>query len=244
MGEYSGKRETAIRLFRGLARSYDQTVDCATLYQDRRWKRWVLQGLEAAGGGLVLDVGCGTLLTEERATGLGRRFVGLDLSDEMLRNGQRKNLEVVELLTEGDAEALPFGSETFGAVVSCYVAKYVDLGGFASELARVCKPRGLVLLYDFAKPTGMLAPLLDIYIQGGLRAVGYAANLTRRGSAFTFSNLPKIVDGATWYADVAEVMEENGFRTLGLRRMTGGAVYAYAGVREGTPKSGEEQPSA
>ena len=233
----SGMKSTARRLFRGLAGSYDRTVDLATLFQDRGWKKWVLEMLDGASQEMVLDIGCGTLLMEQRAASMGCKFVGIDLSDQMVRLGQRKNLGNVQLLTEGDAEALPFASESFDAVVSCYVAKYVELGRFAAELARVCKPGGLALVYDFARPVGILAPLLELYIQGGLRAVSFATGLTRRDSAFTFANLPSIVDGAIWYTSFEEVMEDSGFKTLDLRPMTGGVVYAYAGTRNGMPKS-------
>jgi demethylmenaquinone methyltransferase / 2-methoxy-6-polyprenyl-1,4-benzoquinol methylase len=225
----SGMKGTALRLFRGLAHSYDATVDFATLFQDRYWKRWVAERTPAGLGDLVLDVGCGTLLMEERLSGWKCRFVGLDLTDEMLRSGQSKGLPNVALLTRGDAESLPFPDGIFDAVISCYVPKYVSVCRFASELARVTRTGGVVAIYDFARPRGPLGPIIEIYIQGGLRAGGFLLGLARNGVAFTFTNLPKIVDRTVWDKEILRAMEEEGFETTAAERLTGGVVFAFCG---------------
>ena len=220
----------AQRIFAGLAGSYDRTVDYATLLQDRRWKRWVA-GKMGGGGGLTLDIGCGTLLLEERFDFTDRKFIGLDLSKEMIAVGLSKELGNVPLIVNGDAESLPFPSGSFDSVVSCYVAKYVRTSRFAEELARVTRAGAVVAIYDFARPRGPFAPFLELYIQGGLRLAGALLGVARRGSAFTYSNLPRIIDGSTWDNEMAEEMERNGFSTVAAERLTGGAVFAYCGLR-------------
>lgn len=227
-------QRTALRLFGGLAKTYDSVVDLATLYQDRRWKRWVTERLDRAAGE-VLDVGCGTLLLEERFAGSGRVFVGVDLSADMVRAGHAKRLPNVILELNGDAEALPFPDGRFRTVVSCYVPKYVDMGRFTSEIARVSKPQAQVLLYDFARPRGILAPFLEVYIQGCLRIVGFLLGLAGRGPAFAFDRLPGIVEGATWDDAIVGAMEGKGFETVSAERLTGGVVFAYHGRRGGRP---------
>ncbi|MDA4126018.1 MAG: class I SAM-dependent methyltransferase [Thaumarchaeota archaeon] len=225
-------KATALELFRGLAKSYDRTVDFATLFQDRYWKNWVAHWMSAQKGEMVLDLGCGTLLMEERLEERRYSFVGLDLTEKMIRIGHSKNLPGVRLLVNGDAENLPFPDESFNSVISCYVAKYVDLEKFADEIARVTKPRATVVLYDFVRPRGPLAPFLELYIQGGIRAVGTMLSLARRDSAFTFRNLPGIVNNASWDSFIEQVMKARGFRTLALRRLTGGIVCAYCGAKQ------------
>ncbi len=224
-------RGVALKLFGGLAGSYDRAVDYATLFQDRRWKKWVAERTGAEIGDVVLDVGCGTLLLEERLAGSGCDFVGLDLSWQMINTGKEKALANTGLLINGDAESLPFPDESFDAVVSCYVAKYVNIARFADELIRVAKPKATVVLYDFARPRGFLAPVLELYIQGGLRIAGLILKLAGRESAFAFSNLPRIVDGAEWDRTVVKVMEERGLVTLAARTLTRGVVFAYCGSR-------------
>jgi demethylmenaquinone methyltransferase/2-methoxy-6-polyprenyl-1,4-benzoquinol methylase len=222
-------RSTALRLFGGLAQSYDTVLDWATLFQDRYWKRWVVERIPDMEGGLELDVGCGTLVLEERLSGYKCRFVGLDLTKEMLKLGQRKRIPNVALLVRGDAEDLPFSDSSFDSVVSCYVAKYVDVHGFTRELARVAKPGAAVALYDFARPRGLLAPFLELYIQAGLRALGSVLSLLGSTSAFAFGKLPAIVDQTRWDGEMVESMEKSGFETTFAGRLTGGVVFAYSG---------------
>lgn len=240
MGTRAGRdrQETALRIFQGLSGSYDGVADLAMLLQDRRWKRWAEERIPFGRGGMVLDVGCGTLLLEERLPGVGR-VVGVDLTREMLREGAAKRLPNVGLLVNGDAETLPFSGGTFDAVVSCYVAKYVDIGRLSKELARVSKEGATVILYDFAKPRGAFAPLLNMYISGGLRAVGAVLGLAGRREAATFSELPGIVERTRWDTRVVDAMEAESFETVSTARLTGGVVFAYHGRKRGTTYTGE-----
>ena len=229
MPKPDGAGDVAQELFRGLAASYDRTVDYATFYQDRYWKRWVIEKVALSDGSLVLDIGCGTLLFEERLRRSGCRFVGLDVTLEMARMGWTKGLAHVSLVINGNAETLPFPDETFDAAVSCYVPKYVSVPRLAGELARVVRRGARVVLYDFARPGGISAPLLEPYIQVGLRAIGLALRKTRNGAAFAFERLPQIVDGTSWDKQIVGAMEERGFETVATSRLTAGAVFAYCG---------------
>ncbi len=224
-------QETANRMFGGLAPSYDRVVDIFTLYQDRYWKRWMASESGLARGDVVLDVGCGTLLLEQRLLDRGCRVVGIDLAYEMLSAGKAKGVPNTVLMVNGDGESLPFPGGSFDAIVSCYVAKYVDLGRFAEEAVRVLKPGGSLTLYDFIRPTGLPAPFLRLYIEGLLGAVAAVLGLTKAKSALTFVNLPKIIDGATWNRNIIATMEERGLRTTKLRTLTAGVVAAYQGTK-------------
>jgi len=232
-GEPAGMHGRALKLFGGLAGSYERVVDFTTVYQDRYWKRWVEERLPAGRGGLVLDVGSGTLLMEERLAGSRCEFVGVDLSREMVGVGMSKMLPNVRVVVRGDAEKLPFPDGTFDSVFSCYVPKYVKIDRFAGELARVSRPGAQVVMYDFARPTGLLAPFLGAYTQVGLRVAGFLLGLAGRKAAYTFERLPEIIDGTRWDGEIVRAMEEKDFETLEAKRLTGGAVFAYCGRRGG-----------
>ena len=227
-------------IFGGLAPSYERTLDLATLLQDRRWKIWVLDAFKDRGsrGGRCLDVGCGTLLLEQDRRLPATDVVGLDLSREMLMVGKQKSLPRVALI-EGDAEALPYPESVFDMVVSMYVAKYVDAERFVRELARVTKPGGVIALYDFTRPTGLLAPALGVYVYGALRMAGLLMELAGRAEATTFSKLPGIVRTAYWDAGLQALMRANGFSDVKERKFVGGIVHAYSAVRVGDGAVGE-----
>jgi ubiquinone/menaquinone biosynthesis C-methylase UbiE len=232
-GGGEGKQDTALELFHGLAGSYDRTADFATMYQERYWKKWAARWIQNLRGALVLDLGCGTLLLEERLAKSDCRFVGLDLTADMLARGSSKQLPNVKLLVNGDATSLPFKDKSFDSVVSCYVAKYVDVGRFSQELARVSKEGATVVLYDFAKPRGWTAPFLQVYIQGGLSAAGFLMEQAGRGSAFAFTNLPSLVNETSWDSEIVKAMEVGGFETLETRRLSRGVVFGYCGRKKG-----------
>lgn len=220
---------TSIEIFAGLAKSYERTLDIATLYQDRRWKGWVARRLGDGHGKSVLDLGCGTLVLEDRMARTEHRFVGVDLSPEMTKAGAGKRAPNVDLLAIADAEYLPFPDESFDDVVSCYVPKYVDTWKLAGEIARVSKPAANAVLYDFAMPRGIASPFLQMYVRWALRAAGWALAASRRGEASTFMNLPWIIEETRWDEELPLAMERNGFETIQTARLTAGVSFAYWG---------------
>jgi demethylmenaquinone methyltransferase / 2-methoxy-6-polyprenyl-1,4-benzoquinol methylase len=228
-----GKKEAALELFGGLAPEYEKALDLATVLQDRYWKKWVAEKAELRGSDRVLDVGCGTLVLEERLLPAGCGVVGLDLTDRMLRVGQRKRLANVMALVNGDAESLPFADETFDAVVSCYVAKYVALGRLVAELARVVRPGGRVVLYDFVSPRGAFRLPLALYVRAVIGTAGSVLRAIESEASTTFLRLPGIVEGATWDRRLLSLTRAHGMETLAFARLTGGAVCAYAGAKPG-----------
>ncbi len=226
-----GLKGTALELFGGLAASYERALNLTTLLQDRYWKKWVAEETGAGRSDLVLDVGCGTLLLEERLASRHCTVVGLDLTERMLRIGKTKRLPNVPLLVHGDAEDLPFPDGSFDVVASCYVAKYVNLEKFAAEVSRVAKPGARIVLYDFVRPGGPFLPFLALYLDGAIRITGWFLGLIKSDVAFTFKNLPRIVEGATWDGRLVMIFEKKGVRSRVLKRLSGGVVAAYSGVK-------------
>ncbi len=232
-------KDTALQLFDSLADSYERIVELATLLQDRYWKKWLLETVKLGPRDLVLDIGCGTCLLEERMGGSGASVVGMDLTMPMIRLGQAKALPIVKFLAVGDADRLPFQDSTFDAVVSCYVPKYARPELFSSEVARVLKPGGRVVMYDFAKPKGFFSPFIIMYVQGVLGGAGYLLGLARRDSAFTFRVLPGIVQRTVWDDVILSWFGSAGISDGRLRRLTAGTVAGFAGVK--TPRRSEHE---
>jgi SAM-dependent methyltransferase len=105
----------------------------------------------------VLDVATGTGNTAIAfvAAGAGQ-VIGLDLTPEMLAEARRQAEEQGfgnTSFVEGDAEGLPFGSDSF-EIITCRVAAhhFPDIPAFCREAARVLKPGGLLLVADNVAP--------------------------------------------------------------------------------------------
>ena len=220
---------TALRVFRSLAGDYDAVVDLATMFQDRKWKMWLSEAAMLEQGGLVLDIGCGTLLLEEEE-GTGATFIGLDLTAQMLREGKKKRLENVALLINADAEFLPFRDSSFDKVVSCYVPKYADPEAFGGEAPRVLKPDGKLVVYDFVRPRGGLSLVIRLYLVG-LSTLGRGLWLARSGAAVTLREISGIVERANWPPPLVSSLSRHGLGRLTSRSFSG-VVFGVAGVKE------------
>jgi SAM-dependent methyltransferase len=96
------------------------------------------------GGGLCLDLGCGTGLYFDVVRATGRSVVGLDRSADQLRIAKGRT----GTLVQADAAALPFADGVFPTAVAMWVSTDVDdIVAVLKEATRVLKPGGLLVFY-------------------------------------------------------------------------------------------------
>lgn len=106
---------------------------------------------------IVLDVACGAGHASEVAAPHVRQVVGLDLTPALLAIGAERldGLGIRNvLLQEGHASALPFLDDSFD-LVFCRTAlhHFPDPARAVAEMARVCRPRGRVVVSDMIAPS-------------------------------------------------------------------------------------------
>ncbi len=112
----------------------------------------------------VLDVATGSGNVALRAAAAGARVVGLDLTPELFEAARRREADygVSVDWVEGDAEDLPFGDESFDAVLSVFGVQFAPRHEqTAAELARVTRPGGRIGLVNWT-PTGLIGELFKI----------------------------------------------------------------------------------
>lgn len=99
-----------------------------------------------------LDCGCGPGILLDVLARHAINYCGLDLSEEMLKLARRQPAEGPSALRQkhlirGDVESLPFPSGRFDAAASLGVIEYLEQDGdLLSEMARVVKPEGYLLI--------------------------------------------------------------------------------------------------
>ena len=154
------KNAHAQGLFDGIAGSYEWPAEVFSLFQYGRWRRFLVSQLNVSRKASVLDVCTGTgLVASDIVDRFGCRVVGIDLSDGMIEQAQRKlksarNVPPVSLV-KGCAENLPFADDSFDVIVFTYLLRYVeDPEATLFELSRVLRPGGQMVSLEFYIPRG------------------------------------------------------------------------------------------
>jgi demethylmenaquinone methyltransferase/2-methoxy-6-polyprenyl-1,4-benzoquinol methylase len=147
----------AQHLFTPLPQRYDRLAELLSFGQNGRWRRAMISRIEPAPGLSVLDVASGTAGVALGLARAGATVTGVDLTEQMLRQGQR-NVADARMgdrirLVAGRAEQLPFDDAAFDALTFTYLLRYVlDPEATLRELARVVKPGGRVASLEFMLP--------------------------------------------------------------------------------------------
>jgi demethylmenaquinone methyltransferase / 2-methoxy-6-polyprenyl-1,4-benzoquinol methylase len=153
----SGNR-FAQRLFTPLPARYDRLAEILSMGQNGRWRRAMVDQIVPAPGHVVLDVASGTAgVAIQLADRTDARIVGVDLTEQMLRQGKRNvaaaGADGRVRLVAGRGEQLPFPDRAFDALTFTYLLRYVqDPQATLTELARVVKPGARVASLEFLLP--------------------------------------------------------------------------------------------
>ncbi len=134
--------------------------------------------LDAARGS-VLEVGVGTGKNLPYYH-QGTEVTGIDVSSGMLEKARQRvvTLPVEADLVEADVQDLPFDDDSFDtAVGTCVFCSVADPVVGLSELGRVVRPDGRILLLEHVRPrTEFLGRLADLATVGTRRIFGFRAN--------------------------------------------------------------------
>jgi demethylmenaquinone methyltransferase/2-methoxy-6-polyprenyl-1,4-benzoquinol methylase len=145
-------------LFAAVARRYDFLNDLQSLGLHRCWKQRVAQLANVQPGNRALDVCCGTGDLVYALAARGAEVVGLDFSEAMLAVAKSKatspkfKVQSPQFL-HGDAQKISFPDASFDIVTVGYGLRNLSSWEAGlSEMVRVAKPGGRLLVLDFGKP--------------------------------------------------------------------------------------------
>ncbi|MEA2207730.1 MAG: demethylmenaquinone methyltransferase / 2-methoxy-6-polyprenyl,4-benzoquinol methylase [Solirubrobacteraceae bacterium] len=247
-GLEAGRLEaTQVRaMFDGIAGVYDALNTAMTAGLHHRWRARAADLASVGPGDRVLDVATGTgdLALELAArVAPGGEVIGSDFAERMLdrarvkaassdRVGARPRFE------SGDALALPYATDSFDAATVGFGARnFSDLQRGLSEMARVVRPGGRVVVLEITTPTkpplswfyelwfDRLVPLLGRAAQVVTRRAGAIATI---GDAYTY--LPNSVKRFPAPAALAAELQRAGLSEIGYVLLAGGIVAIHAGT--------------
>ncbi len=217
-------------MFDAVARRYDLTNDVLSLGQDRRWRRDVINAVDARPGQLVLDLAAGTGTSSEPFVERGATVVPCDFSIGMLRVGKEARPHLP--FTAGDGTRLPFADDTFDAVtISFGLRNIVDPLAGLRELLRVTRPGGRLVVCEFSHPTNR--PFRTVYLEYLMKALpAIARGVSSSPDAYVY--LAESIRAWPDQAGLAGLLEEAGWSGVEWRNLSGGIVALHRGVARGS----------
>ena len=165
--------------FDGQAREFDES---SGLPPDvgRRVADAIVESSGAAGDDLILDIGAGTGAIGSHFANASQRYIGLELSSEMLAIFRQKlqPLPPNMQLFEADCDrAWPVDAQNVTAVFASRVVHHLNIRHFVEETRRVCRAGGSLLLGRVVRDPESLPSRLQRYkrsllsVGGGERAI-------------------------------------------------------------------------
>lgn len=224
------------KMFDSIAGRYDFLNHLLSFGIDRKWREKAVRKIsEAFESPEILDVATGTgdLAIEAVKQGAAK-VTGIDISEKMLEAGRQKmkarNLENRIELLECDSEAICFEDNTFDAAMAAFgVRNFRDPVKGLSEMRRVVRHGGLVVILEFSKPGGFIFKhLYNFYFRNLLPFAG--SLLSRHKKAYKYLN-ESVMEFADKEAFI-QLMRESGLSEIKQSRMTGGIATIYTGVKK------------
>lgn len=198
------KKEEVEHMFDNISGKYDLLNKVLSLGTDRNWRKKALSMLIPFHPEKLLDVATGTgdmAFMAEKLIG-SKSIIGIDLSSGMLevarhrQETKSKELKSSIEFQKGDAEHLPFETNTFDAATVAFgVRNFADLQSGLKEMNRVLKKGAPIVVLEFTKPRIFpFRQLFDIYFRHILPLIGSWASGDRRAYKYLYESVQAFPD--------------------------------------------------
>ena len=214
-------------MFDEVAPTYDKTNDLLSFGQSRLWRGIVAKAVDPKSGQSVLDMAAGTGSSTAAFSRPGVRLVAGDFSEGMLAEGRKRHPEIEFVFA--DATKLPFKAKEFDATtISFGLRNVVDVEAALSEMFRVTKPGGRIVICEFSKVTNpVLRPFYNFYLRKVLPAFSSLASKTPEAYAYLSESIDAWPDQST----LAAKIEKAGYEKVTFRNLSFGIVAIHVGFK-------------
>ena len=213
-------------MFDRIAGVYDLMNGVMTAGMHHRWRSRAADLARVGAGSRVLDVATGTGDLAVELASRGADVVGMDFSPEMLAVARRKAPSL--RFEQGDAHALDYEDASFDAATVGFGARnFGDLRQGLSEMARVVRPGGRVVVLEITTPTKPpLSTFFSLWFDRLVPALGKVA-----GDPDAYTYLPASVKRFPDAPSLAALLHEVGLREVGWVLTAGGIIALHHGTR-------------
>jgi len=226
------KKEQVAGMFNDIAHRYDFMNRFLSAGIDAGWRRKALRTLAPYSPRTMLDVATGTAEVAMLAATMlkPQHILGIDISEGMLDIGRSKvgkaGLSEVIQLQKGDSEDIDVADDTFDAVTVAFgVRNFADLTRGLSEIRRVLRPGGRLVVLEFSKPRLPGVRSLYGWYMGRI-APGMGGLFTRNPAAYRYLNdsVRNFPEGSAFL----DVLQTVGFLETSCERLSLGICSVYS----------------
>ncbi len=214
-------------MFDDVAKHYDRTNNVLSAGNAMLWRAATVRAVAPAAGERILDIAAGTGTSSVALQKHGATVVAVDFSHGMVEEGRKrhKNIEFIE----ADATKLPFGDNEFDAVsISFGLRNIEDPKAALSEMYRVLKPGGRVVICEFSKPP------IAIMRAGYHTYLTHVMPLIARGTSSNPAAYTYLAESIREWPDQGELSQwvrGAGFTRVAYRNLTAGVVALHRGFK-------------
>ncbi len=226
----SGKKEQVAEMFDNISPRYDFLNHFLSLGIDILWRKKAIRMLKPHAPKEIIDVATGTGDFALEALALKpNRIVGVDISAGMLEMGKqkmkKKGVDHIIDMQIGDSEKLLFEDNTFDAgIVAFGVRNFENLEKGLTDMRRVLKPGGKIVVIEFSKPRSFpMKQLYQFYFKSILPVIGKL--ISKDQSAYTY--LPESVDVFPDGQQFLDILTQVGFNDVSCTPLTFGISSIY-----------------
>lgn len=229
-----GEKARRVRgVFDSVASRYDIMNDVLSMGLHRAWKAYTVAVADVQPGMQVLDIAGGTgdlARAFARRAGSTGRVVLTDINEAMLRTGRDRLMDEGLVLPTAacDAEHLPFADGSFDlASVAFGLRNMTHKEAALTEMARVLRPGGRLLVLEFSKPAPLLQRPYDWYSFTFMPAMGKLI----AGDGDSYRYLAESIRMHPDQATLKSMMQANGFAHVDVHNLAAGIVALHVGVK-------------
>ncbi|MCW3112749.1 MAG: 2-heptaprenyl,4-naphthoquinone methyltransferase MenG [Segetibacter sp.] len=231
------KKQQVADMFDKIAFRYDFLNRFLSAGIDVSWRKKAIKQLRSLHPQTVLDVATGTGDVAILAHKIlhPKKITGIDISEGMLEIG-RKKIEKLGLqngieLLKGDSETINFPDNNFDAITVAFgVRNYQNLEKGLSEMLRVLKPGGKLVVLEFSRPKQLLFKgIYNLYMNS--IAPGFGKLIAKNKDAYQYLNdsVQRFPEGQQFL----DILKNVGFSSTYSKVLTLGICSIYCGSKEG-----------
>jgi demethylmenaquinone methyltransferase / 2-methoxy-6-polyprenyl-1,4-benzoquinol methylase len=231
----SSKKQQVAAMFDDIAFKYDFLNRFLSAGIDIRWRKKAIKQIVGLHPKKILDVATGTADVAIMASGILKpeKIIGIDISDGMLEVGRQKVAKaglgnIIELLN-GDSETINFKNDSFDAVTVAFgVRNFQHLEKGLSEIYRVLKPGGKLVVLEFSKPKMPgVKSIYDLYMKVITPNVGKLFSKNRNAYKYLDESIQKFPEGKNF----TQILDNLGYLNTYCKPLSLGICSIYCGTK-------------